>query len=78
MTDTDVILIGRLLRELQAQMRTQRDETRSIREELTTKATREEMFRFATIIADRFSELETRMDIRFDQLVRTTNDPEGA
>lgn len=61
-------LFGRLLRELQAQMRTLRDEHRLLREELATKVTREELYRMAAIVTDRFVELESHIDNRFDAL----------
>ena len=55
----------RLLRELQADMRTLRGELKPIRE---TYVTREELFRMVTIMTDRFAEFEVHMDSRMDSL----------
>jgi hypothetical protein len=55
----------RLLRELQADMRTLRSELKPIRE---TYVTRDELFRMVTIMTDRFAEFEAHMDSRMDSL----------
>lgn len=64
----DVKMLGQLMRELQAQMRTLRDDNRLIREELAVKVTRDDLFRLATVITDRFAELEAHTDNRLDQI----------
>lgn len=55
----------RLLRELQADMRTLRSELKPMRENYVT---REEIYRMVTIIGERFAEFEAHMDTRIDAL----------
>lgn len=71
----DLNLIGRILRELQAEIRTVRDENRLIRLELSDKATREEpnaaLLRILSVLSDRIAQLETTIETRFDQTGRS-------
>ena len=65
---TDLMLLGQLVRELQAEMRTLRSENRLIREELATKISRDEFFRAMTLITNRFAEFEAHTDKHFDEI----------
>jgi hypothetical protein len=63
--------VGRLLRELQAEMRTVRDESRLTRKELGNKATSEELLQVLTVLSDRIGSFESHVDARMDQTERS-------
>ncbi len=66
MTDADVTFLGRLARELQADIRTLRGELRTVRDELCTKASRNELL----AIIDRIAAFEAHIDSRLDRLLK--------
>jgi hypothetical protein len=63
---TDLTL--RILREIQADMRTIRDEQASMRQELANKASRTETFVMLSQIVDRFAKFEVHVESRFDAI----------
>jgi hypothetical protein len=68
-------LIERILREIQAQMRTVRDELVLIRRDLADKAGRDEVLRayenFLRVSGERLEAFEVRVEARFDQTERS-------
>jgi hypothetical protein len=64
MADIDLSFLLRILREIQAEIRTLHGENARINQELTTKAGRSEIF----LIINRIAEFEAHMESRFDDL----------
>jgi hypothetical protein len=77
-------LIGKLLRDVQAQQRTQRGDTELLRKDvemlrrdLTKFATREELMEVLRVIVDRIANFEALMESRFDRLSAQVGKPVG-
>jgi serine kinase of HPr protein (carbohydrate metabolism regulator) len=66
-TEADVTFLGRLMREMQAEMRTIRAENAVLQRAITNFATRDE-------IHDRLSHFETRIEARLDQTERSVEE----
>jgi hypothetical protein len=71
-------LVERILREIQAQLRTVRDELVLIRRELADKAGREDVLRayenFLRVSGERLETFEVRLEARFDQTERSLHE----
>lgn len=63
-------LTDRILREIQAEMRTIRDENALIRKELGAKASRDELLAVLQTLADRLATFEVTVLARLDQSER--------
>lgn len=74
MTEAELGLIGRLLREMQAEMRTIRSENAMTRRDLAGKASHEEVLNVLTELGDRIAKFEGRMETRFDQSERSVEE----
>jgi hypothetical protein len=70
MAEPDLSFLLRVLREIQAEQRTLRDENARISQELATKASRSETLAILNQVINRFSEFEARMESHFDDLQR--------
>jgi len=70
MTELDITMMGHLLRELQAGVRTLRGENKLLGQQIAgiTESHRRQVAGIAEIIADRIAAFEAHVDIRIDRL----------
>jgi hypothetical protein len=70
-------LIDRILREIQAELRTVRTENGLIRKDLSAKAGREELLAVLAALSDRIGQFEARLETRMDQTERSIDERLG-